>query len=303
MKELPLLGGIAAFLRWTEELVFLLSGPGLTVAAGIAVTSLLTHGALLNGHSWILSTWALLTAVGCESQLVGTFDKLRHAVIHRHGWQIVGWLLLGLALGYITFVSVMVFGFSQSQGLNEAQSLARLGISAAAWQWQRSLLSVGLVALAGFNRYRPEVKTLQDEKAELRRELELTPIRQRLAEMKAVGAVQTFQSVRRVVTGKEPTPPRPPTGPGSPATTPVDPHAEAVVQRPAVLRPVQPDAKQKVARAKMTLKHRAFRLLDDDANWTVAEMARRLRCSKTHAQRLRAEWFAEHGQMEGQRAN
>src|SRR5690348_3209588 len=126
VKQLPLLGGIAATLRWVEELVFLLSGPGLTVAAGIAVCDLLTHGAVLQGNPWMLFVWGVLTAAGVESQTVSTFDKLRHALINKRWLPLLGWLLLGLYLAYTTFVSVEVFSFEQSQGLTEAAALLQL---------------------------------------------------------------------------------------------------------------------------------------------------------------------------------
>jgi hypothetical protein len=283
-KELPMLVGIAALMRWTEELVFLLSGPGLTLAAGIAVTDLLTHGAILAGHAWMLLTWGVLTAVGCESQLVGCFDKLRQAVIHRRWWTVVGWLVLGLALGYVTFVSVEVFAYQQSQGLNEAQALAQLGISATAWLWQRSLLSVGLVALAGFNRYRPEVRSLQDERSELERELTLEPLRQKVREVKAVGAVSLTRTVAQAAAGKHK--PKAPKGPGSPTAarpTADDGHHE----RPAVLR-LTPGRQ-----AAVTYEGKARRVLKTNPALGKRALAKLVGCSESTAGRLRKKLLAE----------
>ncbi len=294
-KELPLLGAIAALLRWTEELGFLLSGPGLTLAAGIAVTDLLTHGAILAGDGWMLLTWGVLTAIGCESQLVGTFDKLRQSVIHRRWWAMLGWLVLGLTLAYVTFVSVEVFAYQQSQGLNEAQALAQLGISATAWLWQRLLLSGGLVCLAGFNRFRPEVRSLQDERAELHRELELTPLRQRLTEMKAVGAVALTRTVAATAAGKakvkHATPPRYPTGGGSPAAVPNRdglPTSDAV---PELLR-LQPGTRKVPA---LSARERVFRLLAKNPNLSKREIARLAKVSETTASKWRTSWREEVG--------
>ncbi len=281
-KELPMLAGIAALLRWAEELVFLLSGPGLTLAAGIAVTDLLTHGAILSGHGWILLCWGVLTAVGCESQLVGTFDKLRQAVIHKRWWGVLGWLVLGLALAYITFVSIEAFAYENSQGLNEAQALAQLGISATVWLWQRSLLSVGLVALAGFNRYRPEVRSLQDERSELERELTLEPLRQKVREVKAVGAVALTRTVAQAAAGKGK--PKPPTGPGTPAAArPTS--SEASQERPAVLR-LAPDAGQrKQAAHVLSIEARCRKVLAKHGDISKRQLARLVGCSDSTAAR------------------
>jgi hypothetical protein len=281
-RELPLLAAIASMLRWTEELVFLLSGPGLTLAAGIAVTDLLTHGAILAGNSWMLLCWGILTAIGCESQLVGTFDKLRHAVIHRRWWAMLGWLALGLTLAYVTFVSVEVFAYEQSQGLNEAQALSQLGISATAWLWQRSLLSVGLVALAGFNRYRPEVRTLQDERSELERELTLEPLRQKVREVKAVGAVALTRTVAQAATGKHK--PKPPTGPGTPAAARPS-SEEGHDERPAVLRLTPEAGQRRQAAHVLSIEARCRKVLAKHGGISKRQLARLVGCSDSTAAR------------------
>ena len=281
-KELPLLVGIASLLRWVEELVFLLSGPGLTLAAGIAVTDFLTHGAILAGNSWMLLSWGILTAVGCESQLVGTFDKLRQSVIHRRWWAMLGWLVLGLTLAYVTFVSVEVFAYQQSQGLNEAQALAELGISATSWLWQRSLLSVGLVCLAGFNRYRPEVRSLQDERSELERELTLEPLRQRVREVNAVGAVSLTRTVAQAATGKHK--PKPPTGPGTPtAARPTS--TEGSQERPAVLRLTPEAGQRKQAVHVLSIEARCRKVLAKHGDVSKRQLARLVGCSDSTAAR------------------
>src|SRR5258708_25043950 len=71
--ELPLLAGIAAFLRWCEELVVLLSGPLLLVGLGIGLVALLSDGALLVTAPWLLYAWALSQTVGVDGQLVGAW--------------------------------------------------------------------------------------------------------------------------------------------------------------------------------------------------------------------------------------
>ncbi len=78
-----------------------------------------------------------------------------------------------------------------------------MGVNAMLYQYQRAFLAVALVALSALNRYHPPQVTLADERAELHRELELTPLRQRLTEMKAVGAVALTRTVAATAAGKQ----------------------------------------------------------------------------------------------------
>src|SRR5260370_39808462 len=79
-RELPLLGGIAGFLHWLEELLIIVSGPLLTLGLGIALVDLLTGGALLATQPGLLYMWATSQAVGVDAQLVGSAALLAMAV-------------------------------------------------------------------------------------------------------------------------------------------------------------------------------------------------------------------------------
>src|SRR5260370_41578729 len=114
-----------------------------------------------------------------------------------------------------------------------------MGDSAVLYQYQGAFLAVALVALCALNRYHPPQVSLADERAELHRELELTPLKQRLTEMKAVGAVNLTRSVAATAAGKatpkHSTPPRAPTGGGRPAAGPngdVQPTRDSMPGRP-----------------------------------------------------------------------
>src|SRR6266851_7285745 len=98
--ELPLLAGIAAFLRWCEELVVLLSGPLLLVGLGIGLVALLSDGALLVTAPWLLYAWALSQTVGVDGQLVGAWYRVSVAVARRRWGVALAFVLLGLLLAY-----------------------------------------------------------------------------------------------------------------------------------------------------------------------------------------------------------
>jgi hypothetical protein len=204
---LPLLGAIAGVIRWIEELVSLLSGPLLSVGLAIALIDLLTGGGLLRSFPELLYAWGVCQAVGIDAQLVATWDRCRLALRAGHWWTAIGLVVLGVALGYVGFLSAEAFGLQQAFGLSESDALARLGIDAASWQLQRAILAVFLVALSGFTRYHapPKAKqSLEDERAALAREIELEPLRQRLRAQKAVGGAALVRQALSAAAGREP---------------------------------------------------------------------------------------------------
>jgi hypothetical protein len=258
---LPLIGAIAGVIRWVEELISLLSGPLLSVGLAVALIDLLTGGSLLRSVPELLYVWGVCQAVGIDAQLVATWDRCRTA-IRRHNWAAVaGLVVLGCALGYVGFLSAETFGLQQAFGLSEGDALARLGIDSASWQLQRAVLAVFLVALSGFTRYHPSVKakpSAEAERADLERELELEPLRQRLRAQKAVGVAALARSALSAAAGREPASvpvvstesksehsDKPPTGPGSPAAVPTEPPVRTPPgrRRAAVLTLPDPDAR------------------------------------------------------------
>src|SRR5262245_13515744 len=192
--DLPLIAAIAGAIRWLEELISLLSGPLLSVGLAIALIDLLTGGGLLRAMPELLFAWGICQAVGIDAQLVATWDRCRMAMRSGKWGQVVALTLLGVALGYVGFLSAEAFGFQQAFGLSEAEALQRLGIDAASWQLQRATLAVFLVALSGFTRYHPQKVSVADERERLQHELELEPLRQQARAMKATGMAALARS-------------------------------------------------------------------------------------------------------------
>lgn len=258
--ELPMLAGIAACIRWVEELAALLSGPILTAGLAIALIDLLTDGKLLATTPALLFAWAASQTVGLDAQLVGSSAKLGRAIRQRAPWAILGYVLLVCALGYVAYLASDVFATQQAEGITTAQALARLGMDGATWIIQRSALAVVLVVLSGLLRYvapAPAQISLADERDRLARELELEPLRQRLraqqvggwravaqTALQGAGMAQSTQTaidapapfeasqqpptatqggaqaVIQAMPDRSDVPTRPPTGPGSPASKP-----------------------------------------------------------------------------------
>jgi hypothetical protein len=169
-QALPLLGAISAFLRWVEELVVLLSGPMLTVGLGIGLVSLLSDGALLVSAPWLLYAWAISQTVGVDGQLVGTWYRVSVALNKRRWGVVIAFVILGLALAYVGYIGALVFAMQQAYHLTTGQALARLGLDATSWLWQRAAVSVFLVCLSGYLRYRAprqDTRTLEEKKRAL----------------------------------------------------------------------------------------------------------------------------------------
>jgi len=190
--ELPLLAGIAAFLRWCEELVVLLSGPLLLVGLGIGLVALLSDGALLVTAPWLLYAWALSQTVGVDGQLVGAWYRVSVAVARRRWGVALAFVLLGLLLAYIGYVASLVFATQQAYHLTTGQALARLGMDSTSWLWQRSAVSVLLVCLSGYLRYRAprrRAPSLDEQKQVIQEQMELAALKRQQRQAQAEGAI------------------------------------------------------------------------------------------------------------------
>jgi hypothetical protein len=267
-QEMPLLGGIAATLRWCESLAALASGPLLSVGLGVALIDLMTGGRLLTTIPWLLWLWGASMAIGLDAQLVGTFDRCRTAMRERRWLAMTGLLILGCVLAYVGFLSASAFGFQQAFGLTEADALGRLGIDGVTWQLQRAALAVGLVALSGFTRERGSPKTVEDERKALERELTLEPLRQQLRQKKTLGAVSLAKSV---FTGRTEEPPAEETA--EPETT----------DTPVRVRGGTP----------LSVEEKIRRALTRNPALSGAELARIVGCSKSQALRIRRKLLGE----------
>lgn len=215
--RLFMLGGVAALLHWLEALAVILSGPLLTIGLGIALTDLLTDGKLLASEPWLLYAWAISQAVGVDAQLVGSSYRIAHSLRSGRPWAALGYGLLVVALAYVGFIAAQIFATQQAQGITTAAALTQLGMNSTAWILQRSALSVALVVLSGLLRYVSPGKqraSLEDERAELQRELELEPLRQQLRAGKAMGAAALVRATIASARGQDPQ--KPPTGGGTP---------------------------------------------------------------------------------------
>jgi len=270
----PLLGGLASVIVWLEELVGLLSGPLLTLSLGIAIIDLLSGGRLLLTVPWLLYLWAGAMGVGADAQLISAWYKCRVAAREGRWLAVLGFILLGCALGYVGFLSASAFGFQQAFHLTETEALARLGIDEVAWTLQRAGLAVFLVALSGFNRFHPPAQSVEDEKATLLRQIELEPLRQRARELKAVGAVGVVQAVRHAALGRRQK--------RTISATTSTPTPKENAERPGLAVVKSP-------------RERVYAVLSRTPGASKSVIAQRAGVSETTAGKYRREWLAERG--------
>src|SRR5260221_6298273 len=270
-RELPMLAGIAAVIRWFESLILLIAGPLLTIGLGVAVVDLATNNALLNSVPWLLVAWGIGLAIGLDAQVIAAWDRVGVAFRQRQWFVLALYLVVGVGIGYVGYVGCAVLGFVLAVGYSEQQALDMMGVNAMLYQYQRAFLAVALVALSALNRYHPPQVTWADDGAELHRELELIPLKQRLTEMKAVGAVNLTRSVAATAAGKakvkHATPPRYPTGGGSPTSASNGAGQQASYSTPELLR-LQPAARKT---AVLGARERVFRLLGKNPNLTKSQ--------------------------------
>ena len=206
-NELPLLGGIAAFLRWLEELVVLVSGPLLMAGLGIGLVALLSDGALLVNAPWLVYAWAISQTVGVDGQLVGAWYRVSVAVGRRRIGVAIAYILLGLLLAYVAYVAALVFATQQAYHLTTGQALARLGMDATSWLWQRSAVSVLLVCLSGYLRYRAPrraARSLDEQKRAMQEQMELEALKRQRRAQQAQGAVGLLKGMAQAARTRQP---------------------------------------------------------------------------------------------------
>jgi hypothetical protein len=203
-QELPLLGWIAGFLRWLEELIVLVSGPLLMAGLGIGLVALLSDGALLLTAPWLLYAWAISQTVGVDGQLVGAWYRVSVAIARRRWGVALAFAALGGLLAYIAYVAALVFATQQTYHLTTAQALARLGMDSTSWLWQRSAVSVLLVCLSGYLRYRAprkQVLTLEERKRAIEEQMELDALKAKQRTQQAQGAIGLFKGITQAARG------------------------------------------------------------------------------------------------------
>ena len=298
--ELPFLGGITALIRWVEELVSLVAGPFLTIGLGISLVDLLTDGALLSKLPILLYCWAISQAVGVDAQLVASFDHARIALRERRYWSLLGLLLLGSCLAYVAWVSAQVFATQNADGITTTQALAELGMSHTAWLVQRSVLSVVLVCLSGWNRYHAPEKqklSLDEELAQIDRQAKLAEAKQPSPGSKALGMAHMGRSLVAAAKGTEDkqdnSTRRPnPTGPGTPAVTAPSQEVDETDEEGTVTKLPERSkrTRQLTPAAEQSRRKRAFRLLERDPDLSINQLAKLLGCRWAKADQLKREF-------------
>jgi hypothetical protein len=205
--ELPVLAGIAAVLRWLEELVVLLSGPLLMAGLGIGLVALLSDGALLVTAPWLVYVWAISQTVGVDGQLVGAWYRVSLAVSRRRVGVAIAFAVLGLILAYVAYVAALVFATQQAYRLTTGQALTHLGMDSTSWLWQRSAISVLLVCLSGYLRYRAprkQAQSLDERKRAIEEQMELEALRQQQRAQQAQGAIGLLRGAMQAARGSTP---------------------------------------------------------------------------------------------------
>jgi len=182
----------------------LLSGPMLTLGLGIGLVALLSDGALLVSSPGLLYVWAVAQTVGVDGQLVGMWYRVSVAVSRKRYGVAAAFGLLGLLLAYVGYVAALVFAYQQAYGLSSAQALAKLGMDSTSWLWQRAAVSVFLVCLSGYLRYRAPRKamaTLDEQKRAIQEQMELAALKQQQRAQQAQGAISLLRGAVEAARG------------------------------------------------------------------------------------------------------
>lgn len=193
---MPGLAGIAAVMRWLEELIVVLSAPMLIFGMGITLVDLLTDGAATLAVPWLLYAWAISQVLGIEANISGSVYKGKLAY-ERGAWGVlIFYAILALALMGVAIIAGYAYAFHQSQGVPINETLRDLGIDAASWTMARSVLAVALVAVSALLRFTGKKATAASKAQKLRDDLELMPLIQAKREMQLQGVQRLGAQVR-----------------------------------------------------------------------------------------------------------
>jgi hypothetical protein len=233
MRDDPVLAAIARALTWLEDLISLLSGPFLTVGAGIALIALLTDGAVLVTDPWLINAYGISQAVGVDGMLLGSAFLLARAWSQRNVLGVIGNGILVILLGYVVYLGGFIFNFSQTFHVPNAQAFADLNITPTNWLWQRTAVGVFLVILSGLRRYIPKQPVNVAERlADLDAQAQIAARERELAAERLAGWRRVAQRAlaRPVDPPPDPTPPDGPSPPGEVDEQPSENPAEVAPQ-------------------------------------------------------------------------
>jgi hypothetical protein len=193
---MPGLAGIAAVMRWLEELIVVLSAPMLIFGMGITLVDLLTDGAATLAVPWLLFAWALSQAMGIEANISGAAFKAKLAY-ERGAWgALFFYTALVLSLGAVAIIAGYAYAFHQSQGVPINATLRDLGIDAASWTMARAILAFVLVVISALLRFTGKKATAASKAQKLREEIELLPLIQAKREMQLQGVQRLSAQAR-----------------------------------------------------------------------------------------------------------
>jgi len=178
----------------------------LTVGLGIGLVALLSDGKLLADAPWLMYAWAVAQAIGVDGQLVGVWYRVSVAVSQRRWGVMLAFALLGVILAYVGYVAALVFAQQEAYGLTTGQALAKLGLDSVSWLWQRAAISVFLVCLSRYLRYRAprkDMRSLDEKKRELSEQMELDALKQKHQAQQAAGMAAMVRGTIQAARGEQ----------------------------------------------------------------------------------------------------
>jgi hypothetical protein len=110
----------------------------------------------------------------------------------------------GSVLAYIAYVAAWVFATQQAYHLTIAQALARLGMDSTTWLWQRSAVSVLLVCLSGYLRYRAprrQAQSLDERRRAIEEQMVLDELKTRQRAQQAQGTIGMLRGMAQAARG------------------------------------------------------------------------------------------------------
>lgn len=201
------IGFIVKTLQWLEKLTVALSAPLLTFVAVSTVANAYMNGQLLTQGSVWETVYAWCLGIGIEGQFSGTIDTA-------HQRQVYGldgvWFyrFVAFLLFLVGMTTAAVVGYSEVNHVSIPEALLALNVPPLFWNWGRSVIMFGLIALSAHTRFvkpKPALST-EEELAKIEREARISAAKRRAAAERFQGFGGIVRGGIQGVTGRTNTP-------------------------------------------------------------------------------------------------
>lgn len=190
---------IARFTHWLDEFTMANSAIIMMVAILAIGTDVAFGGHIFDGNKLMLFGIGTITVLGVETQSRTMLRRGKMAWDANKTGTAIWWWFITAPIIAMLFLTTWLWFLEHTQNISETQALAEIGISYWAFTLMRAGIFVFLFVLTGVNYYvrqRAKKRAHKDVKQEMLNEIDLAPVKAKLAQARALVDAANMQRVR-----------------------------------------------------------------------------------------------------------